>query len=410
MPRRRTRPDPERRGRAGGPATAALLFFLLAAAGCSSNIETSVGDVRGPSINGVSAFVQLLRDSGHTVTARTTLPRRPDRGHRVLIVFDDRFEGPAAESAARLRELVTVPWDMTLVIAFRDADRAIDYYRDMADRKELRTDVRTAATLRLRETREDVRRGQASERPAQPPGLAKLEPCDRADATAVDVTIADRPAAEVVRAAWMPGRRLVPGAEARVLWQSDAEPLLVETDATAGAGFAADPRLRLLELSAAPLLNGGLVDRGNRALAEDLVARLPAGSEVLVVGSTRLPAAGGGQGPREQPSIVRLLRVPPLPWIAAHAVAALALFCWWKAPIFGRPLGTPSTHAQDFGHHVEAFAALLRRSGPPRDGRPDGRQFSEAAVAEWRRRGATAAGQPAPGRGRTRQRREFGDG
>jgi hypothetical protein len=410
----------------GNPSRLRWLVALAAlAGGCAPEVDVSYGDVRGPSINGVSAFVQLLRDSGRTVTARGMLPARAHGRYDAVILFVS-----SDDWSPLIAELVADPGPLTLLLAFHDGDAAGGYFRDLANRADLAPDVREEARRRLRSWESMVETQASTGRAATPPGTAAIEPCERqaaADAIDVEVRGASSQKRSSVRARWRLHRRLVPASEATVLWKTAVEPLLAETqlgadtalplellhelgaersngpsdlealDAADGEPVMTGPRDRVLELvSATPLLNGGLVDPGNRALAEDLVARLPPAARVLVVGSSLVDQSQGEDG--GEPSMLRLLSVPPLPWVAVQVVVALGLFCWWKSPIFGRPRRTPASLTQDFGHHVDALGTLLGRSGNAGEGGPDGRQLVEARLEEWRRLSASAVVGQARGR------------
>ncbi|MFM8633832.1 MAG: hypothetical protein ACKOEX_03320, partial [Planctomycetia bacterium] len=107
----------------------------------------------------------------------------------------------------------------------------------------------------------------------------------------------------------------------------------------------------------------------------------------------------------EEPSMLRLLSIPPLPWVAAQVLALLGLFCWWRAPIFGRARRTPPGHAQQFGHHVDALGSLLSRCRRGAN-TSDGTQVARARLEEWKRLSASPAaarvGPTKPGRGKKR--------
>jgi hypothetical protein len=157
------------------------------------------------------------------------------------------------------------------------------------------------------------------------------------------------------------------------LWMTGEDRLLVR--------HRLDDATILVLASAAPLLNGGLVDPGNRRLAEDLASLLPTAGRMLLAGSAQIFGGRGGggneNGDKDEPSLWRLLRIQPLPWVAAQAIAAMALFCWCTAPIFGRPRRSSPDHAQDFGHHVEALGNLFEKSPAA------GSAFARERLAAW---------------------------
>jgi hypothetical protein len=188
-----------------------------------------------------------------------------------------------------------------------------------------------------------------------------------------------------ITARWELLRRLDDPGIGQSLWRAGGEPLLVR--------FFDGSTEFLVLASAAPLLNGGLVDPGNRTLAEHLVGLLSTTGRILVVGSSQVDHSDGDDPlgdtdgedeAAEEPSSWRLLFVQPLPWLALQGVVAMGLFCWSTSPIFGRPRRSSPKHAQDFGHHVSALASMLTRS-------PDGAAFSWKRIEEWRNPSSAAS-------------------
>lgn len=345
----------------------AISIALLAAAGCEQEVDTTYAAIRGPSLNGVSAFVQLLRDTGHTVIARQHLPTEVDSEFETLVVFDDSFTGLDSTAAELLLEFLFADGPRTLLLVLRDSDGAIDYLRNVLARDDLSPDRRRRAE-ELRDACElALAKATSAPRVATfpfPDGLVTETRGPAAEAVAVRLRGGPGDSVEHVNARWELRRRLEPDREAAPLWTSGRERLLV--------------RRRLHEASilvltsAAPLLNGGLVDPGNRRLAEEVASLLPRRGRLLVTGSSQAvgdcggAAASGRDGndsaEGDEPSLWRLLRVQPLPWVAAQASVALALFCWCTAPIFGRPRQSSPALVQDFGHHVEALANLFDKA------------------------------------------------
>jgi hypothetical protein len=373
-------------------APAALLLVCGFAAGCDRDPETRYGTVRGESLNGVSAFVQLLRDSGHPTGTRRFLSERIVGRTDVAIVFASAFGPPADETRELLGRFLAAEGDQTLVFVARDSDAAIDYWQAVAATPGLEPAKVGQARERHRGATVELRSEAQATFPAPRPargavaslayGLeARPQPVEPPIAVEAETTAGP----VLVTARWPLARVLEPPPGAKPLWTHDGEPLLVESGrrpaldefaaSRSGAGVAGGDRTLLLA-SAAPLLNGGLVDPGNRRLAAALVALLPPQSRVVVVGSARVRPPEEDEA---EPSTWRLLAIQPHPWIATQALLALVLFCWWKAPIFGRPRREETGRPQDFGHHVEALAALLGKS---RD-----EAFARGRLEAWRRQG-----------------------
>lgn len=349
-------------------AVPVLVLVVALAAGCDRDPDTRYGTVRGESLNGVSAFVQLLRDAGHQTATRRWLAERIVERHDVAIVFADGFTAPDEEARELLERFLDADGNQTLVFVVRDSDAAIDYWAAVAAARELPPEkVATAherhatAQAELRAATQAAFTADTTDRSPLAYGLAVRR---RPVPPPIEVDMAGTTAAPVA-ARWELRRRFEPPRGTRPLWTHGGEPLLV-------ASRGRDRTLLLA--SAAPLLNGGLVDPGNRRLAAALVAELPQDARVVVVGSARIRAE---EEDESGPSVWRLLTVEPHPWIVAQAVVAMLLFCWWKAPIFGRPRREEDGRPQDFGHHVEALGALLRKS---RD-----EAFAHTRLEAWRR-------------------------
>lgn len=375
-------PGPSRRPLARG-LPACLAMLVIASAGCEREVDTTYAAVRGDSINGIAAFVQLLRDTGHAVTARQTLPGDFAAEMTTLVVFDDSFTGLDPAATELLVEFVVAASDRTLLLVLRDSDCVVDYLRAVLADDALPADRRLRAERLLERFETTLAFETAEPRAASEPFADGLDVTRRGDGVeAIDVTVQPRSGAarRVIPARWELRRRLKTTPGGTTLWAAGPEPLF--TSQPIGTATV------LVLASAAPILNGGLVDPGNRLLAEDLAARLPTEGKLLVAGSARR-ASGGGDGDgggggagddrgEDEPSPWRLLTVEPLPWVAAQVIAAMALFCWCTAPIFGRPRQTSPTHAQDFGHHVAALANLFDKSAAA------GATFARQRLADWR--------------------------
>jgi len=337
-----------------GPLLAAaqaawIMAILLCGAGCDRRITSTYGAVRGDSINGLAAFVQLLRDGGHATTALQRLPARIDDDVRTVIVVDDSFTGLRPEARDVLEAWRKTDGRHTLVLVLRDSDALIEYLREILA-GELPANRREVARQLLDDAEQTLATATAGPRVETPSLFDGLAVAERpATSESTEVTVRPRGAdGDTITARWSLRRRLRSRAPGQVLWESGEDRLLVRHRAV---GLEV-----LVMASAAPLLNGGLVDPGNRELDE-----------------------------AEEPSPWRLLAVQPLPWLAAQAIVALGLFCWCTAPIFGRPREVSPTHAQDFGHHVDALANLVSKSTAA------GPAFARRRLDEWR---AAAPSQP----------------
>jgi hypothetical protein len=154
------------------------------------------------------------------------------------------------------------------------------------------------------------------------------------------------------------------------------------------------------------LLNATLVNHEHRKLAGKLIDAIgPGGRDVVFLESGQLkldqptspnPAVNPSpvpfippsdensvQRPREEdadrgppirraepapdaPNGLDFLLVWPTNWILLHFAMIGILYCFWKLPIFGLPRAEDAAGLSDFGRHVDAVAALLRRTADRR--------------------------------------------
>ena len=363
-----------------GGLLALLVVAMVTTAGCTSEPGATHGDVVGGSLNGVSALVQLLRDRGHTVTARPGISAKAFGKQETAIVFVDG-DGPVdAAAAAQLERFLARSGKQWLVLVGRDGDWSVDYWRFVADF----ADLRDAQRARARDNGlESTRELDAWYR--ELPTSTSIVPCTattlvvRGEASGAEgllVTMHDPGEdgeGDTHPGRWSWRRALVPGEADRVEWEIDGEAFLVRSiDDSEGDTI-------LVMGSDMPLLNAGLVDPGNRRIAEALVRLLPQRAGVVVFGSARSRGDGPEEDEDDTEGLWRLVSVPPNPWIAAHIFLALLLFCWSRAPIFGRSRARSAGAVRDFGHHVDALGRLLAKSGDTAS--------SAALLAEWERVG-----------------------
>ncbi len=345
-----------------------LLSALLAVGGCGPPLETEYGTLRGASVNGMSAFVRLLRDSGHATTLRRRVPARIDADLRTLVVVDDSFDELDHDALESLKRWLDGSGRHTLLLLLRDGDAAIGYLRAVLERDDVGAAEKEETRFLLARAEANLEKGVAQTRQASPPIPDGLEPAPRGESAGpVEVRFHDDAGDGPVEARFDRHRQPAGSPDAETLWEADGVPLLTRTR------VGADEVLVLA--TALPLLNASLVDPGNRSLAERLAGSLSTEGDLLVVGSTDVSAS---EEDEEERSAWHLLSVQPLPWVALQAAVAMLTFCWFTAPILGRPRRVRPDHAQDFSHHVEALAALLARIPGA------GAAFAMERLEQWR--------------------------
>ena len=348
--------------------TLCLMMSCLMSSGCTPTLETRYAASRGASINGINSFLTLLRQSGHKVTVLPGLMEGMEWEYQTVIVFQSEFDELSEKSRADLQRLISSGLIRTFVMIVRDSDAALDYWRQMQDRSDLSPSV----IADNRESYETFRTEFLSQAKAEfPPASGKwygLKQIDRS--TDLPVKTIEQDCDEgllTVQARWPLNRRLEPGDSAVVVWRSGDDPLFTVEETLMA-------RVMVLG-SATPLLNGGLVDPGNRQLAVEFLGWIPEGDRVAIAVSSRLFEEQESNA--KNPQIWNFVKVHPNGFVFGQGIFALLMFCWWKFPIFGRPRRIVSHETARFGRHVDAFGKLLRKT---RDV-----TFAKQRIRDWNR-------------------------
>jgi hypothetical protein len=331
---------------------AAITMVALFVSGCAQPLDTDYADPKGTSINGIASFVELVNASGRRAQVwRAASPRM--RTEVDAIVMFQTSHGPiATETIDNVRDLMYDGTVSTLLIVVRDSDCAIDYWRQIAAMPGLSDSDKKAANASMQQAILELGIDSAGEFRVDEGKLYGLKRENRSGALVViPVEVEADDGTIRVESRWELNRRLEPAVEAEMLWSTSGEPLLTEEFDEYGLHF-------LVLASATPILNGGMVDPGNRQLAEELVKLLPEGGRVAITVSSRWSDGNFA----ESPSTLQFLKVHPHGWIFGQTLLALALFCWWKLPIFGRPRSAIDTEGARFGRHVEALGKLLQQT------------------------------------------------
>ncbi|MBS0206050.1 MAG: hypothetical protein JSS49_24420 [Planctomycetes bacterium] len=329
------------------------LMTLLCAvvAGCGKELQTQYAVPKGESINGISGFIELVKSQGHRTQLWRSVSQRMKYEFDVLILFQSSYDKIPKETLDNIREMMVDGSISTVLIVLRDSDCAIDYWRQVAAMPETSAEDKQGAQTAAADLAGDVKVGSFREYKAevgQSFGMKRIDRKDAAPVIPVEFQVEGNPV--TIQARWPLSRRLEPARDVEVLWSTGDEPLLIEDYDDAGQ--------ILVLVNAAPLLNGGMVDPGNRRLAEELVKLLPEQSRVAIALSSRWSDGKFA----DSPSILQFLKVHPHGWIFGQAVLALILFCWWKMPIVGRPRTAMDSETVRFGKHVEALGVLLQRT------------------------------------------------
>ena len=341
------------------------IAMALLTTGCQPTLKTDYLDPRGPSINGIASFVELVKSTGRDVQVWQALSPRLQEGVDAVVIFHSDFDQIPDERIAHIRHALRDSSIETVVIVARDSDCAIDYWQQVAGRTELTDADKIAASESLHRVRRDFKLEASKEFEPENGffGLMHEDRTNQPDVISVDIEAEDT--TRQISARWPLNRRLETTDEGIVVWSVGDEPLLIEDLSSMGQQV-------FVLASATPLLNGGLVDPGNRQLAEELVKYLPEGKIVVTVSSRWSDGTFA-----ESPGILHFLKIHPHGWIFGQAFVAILLFCWWKLPIFGRPRIAVNSEGVRFGRHIEALGVLLQRT---RDA-----AFARQLLRDWHR-------------------------
>ena len=324
---------------------------ILPISGCSKPLETTYATARGESINGISTFIELLKNSNHSVDLWPGISPQMQWKYETLIVFHASF-GEVPEKVLRdTRDLMLIGDIETLIFVVRDSDMAVDYWRQISDQKERSASEVEDALTSYRQLRADFGMKVKNEFSKKADNWYGLKRTDRtSDLFEKPIHCETFEGPVTVTARWSLNRRLETSEAATTIWSSGDDPLLTMEDTEFGTIFVVG--------SATPFLNGGLVDPGNRQLTSEFLQLIPSSDRVALATSSNWVDLSRP----EAPSLLTFMKVHPNGWVFGQGIAALLMFCWWKYPIFGRPKQTVSMESARFGRHVEALGKLLWRT------------------------------------------------
>jgi hypothetical protein len=396
--------DGERRDRRVSPSphhpispSIALALALLAALGCRKELQTEYGQRQGPgasqSVNGTAVFAEMFEAAGHKVSSWTKLSPRLDQAD-CIVWFPDDFNPPSADVVNWLERWLNARPNRTLIYVGRDFSAAPWYWRKMQAKAPA-------------DQAEDVAEARADAEAS----FQRLRPAANSQANCRWFTIKyeghSGPASNITSDD-LDWKQDLDAAKLEIESNSRVSPLDLDTLLGSDQGMIIgrqnfnDQQSRLFVVSNGSfLLNAMLVNHEHRKLAGKLIdAAGPSGQDVVFLESGRLetdspppPSPGPSPLPSEPndgvkaklpplsdrnppisdddlppqpPTGLELLLVWPTNWVLLHFAMIGVLFCLWKLPIFGLPRPEDPQRASDFGRHVDAVAALLKRADDPR--------------------------------------------
>ena len=313
-------------------------------------------------------LAEMYRDAGGRPTTVVNLSSGLDK-YDVVVWAPDDFSMPTGEVREFLETWLAGASGRTLVYIGRDYDAACDYWQTMVPQApaEQRLEVMRRAA--------EARSAHSHARVAMPaeeccdwfvmrrdfPGR-RVEPLDGLWSRRVDAAQAQ---------IWSQGRLEIPtDNELAALRESErpldyGEPLYAplltsgkETLVFEVSRSAWGTSRILVVANGSFLLNLPLVNRQHRRLAGRLIdACQPFGAVAFLESSVGGPFVWGQVKNVDED----VLRARVL--LGAHWLLLGVVFCFLAFPIFGRPRSIEASTVADFGHHVDAMASLLERTG-----------------------------------------------
>jgi hypothetical protein len=329
-----------------------LAALLLPVVGCGPALETTYGRSVGQSVNGTNALVELFKGRGHEVKAVRRLTDSLRGQADTIVRFAYTADTPSIEEASWYESWLAGGSDRRLIYVPRDYDAAPEYWSAVRAKLPPDADADLVARVDYQLSQSWLRQSNAPEAPhkaleddwfaaAKPTG--NPTPCRKLAgpwAEGIDANAA----------APLRHRPLVLDAEIALL-TGDGKTLAMEWSWPSGAKT-------LVVASGTFLLNGALLNRARRPLAERVVdwSGAPPRRVVFVEGPFVLV------GDRRTASPFALLWVEPIGWVGVHLLLLLLIGVLVKAPILGRPRPDATADADRPSAHAEALGYLLART------------------------------------------------
>lgn len=346
---------------------ATALAFL---AGCGEEeLQTDYGRRAGPfaakSVNGTAVLADLFAQRGHAVFSRSSLGSWLDRTD-CIVWFPDDFLGPPEPVRQALTAWLQEADDRLLIYVGRDYDAAPLYFDKVIPaaspekRQEYELIKQFYAGLYL-QRREAGAAGDyswflleeaAPNRPVGPLSGA-ADWIEGIDQTRLEIRL---------------GRRMIPPFGAAVLLASGDDVIVSSVPVGRGdeAKYPFGSRNNLvLVANGSFLLNMPLVNPEHRKLAARLIDMAGPSKRRVVF----LESRPGGPPLQEEAVPERgrggleVVVRPPYLWIFLSALMLAAVFCVHYAMPFGPRKRLEDAPTTDFGRHLAAVAALLKRTG-----------------------------------------------
>ena len=349
-----------------------------------TTVYTEYGKIRGKSagtsVNGLSVFADTLRERGHSVARYGRLSPKIER-YETLIWFPENKDCPSDEAVQRLEEWLNNGYRRTLIYVGYDFAGEIELYRQLVSQakgEQKERAMRSLAEAQMREDGKLYNDNSLDWRIAFTGGKPRDDKCrwfkletdqrqsssDLAGPLTDNLSTKSTPSLQTQ--SWLAPRdsylASYPRRQLETLLDVDERPFAFryfDEPASENQYWASENQL-VFVTNAGFLANYGLVDAGNRQLANNLIERIEPHSGVLFLES----GTGGieiSESDYDGHNTWSWITKKPLCYMVPHFLSWGVLFCFVFYPVFGRPKRVTNTRNRSFGDHINAIARLSSR-------------------------------------------------
>ena len=339
-----------------------LLLLLPLLTGCGiSELQDKYGKRNGPevfaSVNGTAVFASMCEERGHDVFSWPVLsPRIQDRAD-CIVWFPDDYAPPNRDIQRWLERWLKTKPNRTLVYVGRHFDGAAWYWENV-DPTSLPPEKQTEVARRRKKARRDF--GEALKSAPKSIQHEWYDVGGKSPHRKIS-TLEGEPrwlkGIDPAKVSMETNARLIPPPDADVLLASEGDPFVFRCPVR---------RSQLIVVSNGSfLLNAPLSLHQHRRLAGKLIDEI--GTPKKTIAFLEFDLFGPyivDKDPTFGPQLgFQIFHIWPTNWILLHVCLLGILLCFWRFPIFGRPVEPETASSADFGVHIDAVARLLAKSG-----------------------------------------------
>lgn len=339
---------------------ATVLFPLLTGCGITE-LQSEYGRRNGPgvfaSVNGTAVFAHMCEERGHAVFSWPVLSPRVQNETDCIVWFPDDYDPPGRDVQRWLERWLKAKPNRTLIYVGRHFDAEAWYWENVS-----------IGALPTKELSEIARRRKEARR-----DFAQVLKSSSASANHdwfdVDGNAPHRKVTTLEGdPRWLKGidpAKVTMELNARFAPPPSADVLLgSEGDAIVFRRPVRQSQL-IVVTNGSFLLNAPLSFHEHRRLAGKLIDEIgPPKKTIAFLEFDLFGPKIADKDPTFGPQLgFQVFHIWPTNWILLHICLLGVLLCFWRFPIFGRPLEPESESTSDFGAHVDAVARLLAKSG-----------------------------------------------